>query len=150
MVAEQPLEHPADLGEHGVQVERTRLQHLTPPEREQLLRQLGGAVGGALDLAQVARELRVVVRALEQQRRIARDPGQEVVEVVCDAAGEPAEALELLGAQELRLEPLPVGDVAHEGDVEAGDEVRARRRLGDDDGAVRAHRLPLLAHGAAA
>ena len=67
---------------------------------------------------------------------------------MCDAACEPAEALELLGAQQLRLEPLPVGDVAHEGDVEAGNEVRSRGRLRDDHGAVRAHRLPLLAHRA--
>ena len=60
VVAEQPLEEPTDLGEHRVQVERARLQHLPPPEREQLLRQLGCPVGGTLDLAQVARQLRVV------------------------------------------------------------------------------------------
>ena len=146
VVAEQPLEEPTDLGEDGVQIERARLQHLTAPEGEQLLRQLGGAVGGALDLAQVARELRVVVGTLEQEGRIAGDPGQKVVEVVGDAAGEPPEALELLSAQQLRLEALSVGDVAHEGDVEARHEVRARRCLRDDDGAVRAHRLPLLLH----
>ena len=148
VIAEQPLEEPADIGEHLVQVERARLQHLPPAEREQLLRQLGGAVGGALDLAEVARQLRVAVRALEQQRRVARDPGQQVVEVVGDTAREPAEALELLGVQELRLEALPVGDVAHERDVQAGQEVRSRRRLGDDHGPVGPHRLPLLAHGA--
>ena len=120
MVAEQSLEEAADLGEHGVQVERARLQHLPPPEREQLLRQLRRPVGRTLDLAEVAGELRVVVRALEQQRRVAGDPGQKVVEVVCDAAREPAEALELLRVQELRLEALPIGDVAQEGDVQPG------------------------------
>ena len=62
VIAEQPLEQPADLGEHRVQVERTRLQHLPPTEREQLLRQLRGPVGRTLDLAQVACELRVAVR----------------------------------------------------------------------------------------
>ena len=102
VVAQQPLQEAADLGEDRVQVERARLQHLPAAEREQLLRQLRRAVGRTLDLAEVARELRVAVRPLEQQRRVPDDAGQEVVEVVCDAAREPAEALELLGAQELR------------------------------------------------
>ena len=148
MVAQQSLQEAADLGENRVQVERPRLQHLPSPEREQLLRQLRRPVGRTLDLAQVAFELRVAIRPLEQQRRVPDDPGQEVVEVVCDAACKAAEALELLGAQELRLEAFPVGDVAHERDVQSRDEVRPGRCLGNDHGAVRAHRLPLLAHGA--
>ena len=60
-----------------------------------------------------------------------------------DAAGEPAEALELLRAQELRLEPLPLGDVAEERDVQAGEEVRSGGRLGDLDRAVDPLCLPL-------
>ena len=131
VLAEQALQRAADLGDDRVQVERPRLEHLPAAEGEQLLRQLGGAVGSPLDLAEVAAKLDVAVRALEQQRGVAGDPGQQVVEVVGDAAGEPAEALELLRVQQLRLQPLPLGDVAEEGDVEAGEEVRSRGRLGD-------------------
>ena len=149
LVSEQPLQQARDVGEHGVQVERARLEHLAAAEGEQLLRQLGGAVGGSLDLGEVARELRVAVGSLEQQRRVAGDAGQEVVEVVCDAAGEPAEALELLGVQELRLQPLAVGHVAQERDVETGQEVGTSRGFRDPDRAVAALRLPLREHGTA-
>ena len=58
VVAEQALQEGADLGHDGVQVERTRIQHLASSEGEQLLRQLGRPVGGALDLAEVACEAR--------------------------------------------------------------------------------------------
>ncbi len=131
------------VGHHGVQVERPGLQHLPPAEREQLLRQLCGAVGRPDDLAEVAPELAVAVRALQEQRRVAGDPGEQVVEVVGDAAGQPAEALELLRAQELRLEPLALGDVAEEGDVQPREEVGAGRGLGDSDGPIAPLRLPL-------
>ena len=131
VVAEQALQERADLGDDGIQVERARIQHLAAAEGEQLLRQLGGAVGSALDLAEVAAQLDVAVCSLEQERGVAGDAGEQVVEVVRDAAREPAEALELLRVQELHLEPLPLGDVAEEGDVEAGEEVRPRGCLGD-------------------
>ena len=48
-----------------------------------------------------------------------------------DAACQPAEALELLRAEQLRLEPLALRHVAEEGDVEPGEEVGAGGGLGD-------------------
>ena len=118
-------------------------EHLPAAEREQLLRQLGRALGrrGRSGRGR-ARSSSVAVRALEQQRRVAGDPGQEVVEVVRDAAGEAAERLELLRAEELRLEPLALRDVAEEGDVEPGKEVGAGGRLGDSDGIRRSAVTP--------
>ncbi len=86
VVAEQALQERADLGHDGVQVERPGIQHLAPAECEELLRQLGGTVGGTLDLAEVAAKLDVVGCPLEEERGVAGDAGEQVVEVVCDAA----------------------------------------------------------------
>ena len=127
------------LVEHLVEVERPRLQHLPAPEREQLARELRRRArrrGGSRRDRGASSSF--AVRALEQQRRVAGDRGEEVVEVVGDPAGEPADALELLRAQELGLEPLPLGDVAEVEDVQAGEEVRADRALDLSHGAVRA------------
>ncbi len=53
------------------------------------------------------------VVAHQQQVAVAVDRGQEVVEVVRDAAGELADRLHLLALHELRLEGLQLGGVAH-------------------------------------
>ena len=120
VLAEQPLQQRSDRGEDLVQIDRTGLQHLAPAEREQLVGELSRALGRTADLAEVVGERRIAVRALQQQRGVAADRGQQVVEVVRDAAGEAADALELLRVQQLVLQPFPVGDVARESDVEAG------------------------------
>ena len=143
MIAEQALQQRADLRDDGVQVERPRIQHLAAAEREQLLRQLGGAVGSTFDLTEIAAELDVVVRPLEKKRGVAGDAGEQVVEVVGDAPRKPSQALELLGVQQLHLEPLPLGDVAKERDVQAGEEVRSGEAVRDLGCAVDLQRVPL-------
>ena len=65
----------------------------------------------------------------EQQLRVAADRGEQVVEVVRDAAGEPADALEPLRAPEVALELFALGHVAQDGDVQARQDVRACREL---------------------
>jgi hypothetical protein len=50
----------------------------------------------------------------EQDLRVARDHGQQVVEVVRDAAGEPPDRLHLLRLPEPFLEPQPLGHVVRE------------------------------------
>ena len=50
-LADEPPEHRQQVVDEIVQVDRRRLQQLPAAEREQLLRQLGGALGGLLDLA---------------------------------------------------------------------------------------------------
>src|SRR5207245_3467403 len=71
---------------------------------------------------------------LEQQVDVARDRGKDVVEVVRDAAGEPAHGLHLLGLAQLLLEQHALGRVA--ADAEDTDEpavaqLRARAELDD-------------------
>ena len=87
---------------------------LAAAEREQLPRQPGAALDRLLDLGRfVAR--RIVGRQLHQQQvGRAHDAHQDVVEVVRDAAGEPADRFELLRLAQLFLERAPLGDVADE------------------------------------
>ena len=78
----------------------------------------------------------------DQELAVAGDRGQQVVEVVRDAAGEAADRLHLLGLAELRLELLLARQVAHDGDVTAGADVRRRDELDLPPTAVR----PLQRH----
>ena len=64
-------------------------------------------------------------RSLEQQLGVAENRRQQVVEVVRDAAGQPADALDLLRLRQPLLEQPPIGDVAGDAQVPAG---RARAR----------------------
>ena len=79
----------------GVQVEHTGLQHLAAAEREQLARERRRAGSGLLDLLGMTAQARVAL-AVDQELAVAGDRGEEVVEVVRDAAGEPADRLHLL------------------------------------------------------
>ena len=80
-------------------------------EGEELAGEDGRAVGGLPDLGQVLPRLGSERALVQQQGDVAQDAGEQVVEVVRDAAGELGD---LAGAAELR-EPLlqrpPVGDV---------------------------------------
>ena len=50
---------------------------------------------------------------MPQEIEVADDDAQHVVEVVRDAAGEPADGLELRGVEQALLELAPLGDVEH-------------------------------------
>ena len=71
---------------------------------EQMLDQLGAALGGIVDQARGALQLRLLLQARHQRLGIAGDHRQHVVEVVRDAAGQLADRVELL-----RLVQLPLG-----------------------------------------
>jgi hypothetical protein len=68
--------------------------------------------------------------------RVPRDHGQEVVEVVRDAAGELADRLHLLGLPQPLLELAPLGDVAQHEQVPAGQELGRRPDLEHQAGTV--------------
>ena len=60
---------------------------------------------------------RALGRELQQEELASPgDHGQEIVEVVGDAAGEPPDRLHLLGLAELRLERPHGGEIAHDDD----------------------------------
>ena len=85
-----------DIANQGADRQRPRLQGLAPREGEQPLDQRLRACGGlhgAIDQLRRACVMRVAVR---QQVERAQDRGQQIVEIVGDAAGQLAERLHLL------------------------------------------------------
>ena len=72
------------------------LQDLAAAEREQLLRERRGVLGGAPDLQRLIANRRFRRRVLLDHARVAQDRRQHVVEVVRHAAGELADRLHLL------------------------------------------------------
>ena len=94
------------LGDDGVEVEDLRPDHVAPGEDEQLMGKPGRPFGGLLDLSEVsAGRLQVLGwvgpgrggDVLGDEGDVVEDHGEQVVEVVCDAPGELAEALQTLG-----------------------------------------------------
>ena len=102
VLADQSREHRRQAGDDVVQLEHARLQDLPPAESEELTGEDGRALGGGRDLVELG--LGRAVAAFEQRLGVAADHGQEVVEVVGDAAGEPPDRLELLRLAQLLLE----------------------------------------------
>ena len=92
------------VAEHRSEIDRVGLQHLLAAERQQLLRQRRGALGGAANLQRLIADRRLRRRVLLDHAGVAEDRGEHVVEVVRDAAGELADRLHLLGLGELPFE----------------------------------------------
>ena len=78
-------------------------QDLPAAEGEQLSGQRRGAIGGVEDLLDVGVQRRAL-QGLHQQLRVAANRGEQVVEVVRDAARQPADRLHLLRVTQLFLE----------------------------------------------
>ena len=83
------------------EVDGLQRQRVRAADGEELPRQQRAALGGAGDRAQLLADQRIP-RSRRGQAGAGQDDGQQVGEVVRDAAGEQAEALELLGAVEAR------------------------------------------------
>ena len=123
--ADQAARHPRHRANRLIDVERDRLEDLLAAEGEQLARQRRRAIGGVQDLVHLRGHRRVRLDAVRHQLGIAADRGQQVVEVVRDAAGEPADRLHLLGLAQLILELHAIADV-----VDGGDDRRLPAELG--------------------
>ena len=82
-------------------------QHLLPAEGEQLPGEARRAFGRLLDLLELeAHGAVAVVQLVEREAGEAEDRRQQVVEVVRDAAGQPADRLHLLRLLQLPLDGL--------------------------------------------
>jgi hypothetical protein len=97
-------------------------------EREQLARELRGAVGRPLDLDELV-GARPGADPSPGDLAVAADDGQQVVEVVRDAAGELPDRLHLLRLAELVLEHAALGHVAQHEQMAAGEELGVRADL---------------------
>jgi hypothetical protein len=86
-----------------VEIERLDEEAAFAGVGEELLAELGGPERGRLDLADVGRGWRVGRQLEPDEARIAHDAGEQIVEIVRDAAGEHAEAFEFLGFEKFAL-----------------------------------------------
>ena len=103
-LAEQALEQMRHFADHVGQLQHLRAKRLLARESEQLPGQAGGAVGVRLDLLDVV--IVAVARRMAHQHQVAMadDRGQDIVEIVRDAAGELADRLHLGRLRDLALE----------------------------------------------
>ena len=90
-----------------------RLQYLTAAERQQLPREGGSPLRCEADLCDIlVHRLRPPRGFGQQYSAVARDDGQQVVEVVRDAASQLPYRLHLLGVPQLRLQRVLLRHVA--------------------------------------
>src|SRR5207244_12925373 len=92
VLADHTLEHPLDVGDDLVEVEYRGLHHLSASEGQQLPGEVGCAIGRAHDAGQAGSRVAAVVQLSLGELRVAPDREQEIVEVVRDTAGQPAES----------------------------------------------------------
>ncbi len=145
--AHRDLEHAPHLLDQPREVERADLRLALAGIDQHLLAQLGGPPDGDVRLKEM------LARGTAWQRHAsevdaAQDGGEDVVEVVGDAAGQDAEALQPLRMQHLQLElgflrlcPLELGHIAQAGD-QAGpglEDGPAQADLGGEGLAARAY-----------
>ena len=97
VLADQAPEHGHQPRHDGGQVEDARLEHLLAAEREELPREPRGSLRGLLDQLHGVAPGSGGLERVEQELRAAADDGQDVVEVVRDAAGQTSHRLHLLG-----------------------------------------------------
>jgi hypothetical protein len=121
VLADEPAEHRGHLADEPAQVEDALLDHLLAAEREQLPGEGRAALAGPLHLLEVGAARVVRGQRRDEEVRVAQHHGEQVVEVVRHAPGEPADRLELLRLQELLLHahelllrPAPLLDLALE------------------------------------
>ena len=117
--AEQLLEHAVERSDDRVEVDRLRrFEHRAAAEDQELPRERRGPAADFEHLVQIVLQVRihrlVVADLLERQLGVADEGGEEVVEVVRDAAGQPAERVHLLGLPKLIFQALSFGDVARD------------------------------------
>ncbi|MFT3766272.1 MAG: hypothetical protein QM820_12285 [Minicystis sp.] len=118
MLADQRSEHAAHLGHGSVDVHLAHLEDLAPAEGQELTGQAAGALAGVEDDLGVAAHRTLLLHRAEDALAAAVDDGEQVVEVVGDAAGELADDLHLLGLVQVFLEPLALGHVGgHDDDA---------------------------------
>ena len=123
VLAERALEKLLEAADDLVQVDDLRVGDVAAAEDQKLTRQRRAPLGGGADLGEVRLHRAVLGKLLGNERRVVEDHGEQVVEVVSDAAGELADRLHPAGAVERRLQAClalrrrsPGGDVAQGAD----------------------------------
>ena len=97
LLAQRRPQQLGGIDHQRIDVDLARLQRLLAGEGQQMLGQIGAARGGFVDHLGDRGELRLVLDRVGEDLDRSGDHGQDIVEVVRDAAGELAERFHLLG-----------------------------------------------------
>ena len=116
VLADHPTQNLLDVSEDSAQVEDFRSQHLLAREGQKLSRQPRRALTRFANLFEIFVPGMPLSRLGEQNIAVTQNRRQDVVEVVCHAAGEPPDRFHLLGLDQLRLELLALGHVLNDSD----------------------------------
>ena len=114
---DEASEHRPHVGHDHVQVEQRRLDDLLAAEGQQLAREPRGARARLLNLRDVRLARIVRIEIGQQQLAVPQNHGQQIVEVVRHAAGQPSDGFHLLRLLILLLQRAAFGDV--QGDADA-------------------------------
>ena len=111
ILPDQSPEHLGQIGDHRIQIQHSRLEHLLPAEGEQLVRQVGGPLGRPRNLLDGRAYRMFRVETSEHDVRPPHDDHEQVVEVVGHPAREMSHRFHLarLGQLILGLGQLVVG-----------------------------------------
>src|SRR5215467_107910 len=93
-------QHLFKIVNQGVEIEDFGLQNLAAAEGQKLARQGSGAVGSVINAFQATAKF-LGGTTIQQQTAVATDDRQQIAEVVCDAAGQPADGFHLLRLPQL-------------------------------------------------
>ncbi len=96
-----------------------RLKLVAAAENQELPRQGGAQLRGALHVAEHGGGLGRDAPVLQGQGGVSHDDRQDVVEIVGHAAGQEADRFHALGVPQLLFHALPLGDVLHQRDEAA-------------------------------
>src|SRR5262249_35000876 len=144
VLANDAPEHALQARERFIEIDFLWQQYLLAAERQQLLRQPGGPLTRFLDLRQIRPARIAFERVRQQQLRVAEDRREQVVEVVGDAAGQAADALDLFRLQKALFDMTAFCDVAGDAQMPLGLNARAVAAL-DEARPVRRGRDAVLA-----
>ena len=140
ILSNQPAQHLFHVGDHHIQIQDLRLKHLAAAEGQQLLRQGGGAVPGLANLLHRGAHRRVFREPAEHDLAVTGNDRDQIIEVMRNPAGQPADGLHLLGLGKLLLQQLTPGDVAHHHNTASIQSARISQwRTGHVEGLVQAH-----------
>ena len=128
MLAQAVTQQLRHAGDQPVDVDRLGVERLAPGESQQALSQRSRALRPAHRIVGGVTQARARVWRVEVGRvalnclQVAQDNGQQIVEIVGDAAGELADRFHLLRLLQALIECLRVGDVT----PDSGDDAFAR------------------------
>ena len=101
----------AHILDHAVQIHHARLENLHSAERQELLRQSGGAVRRAIDLRDLSGHAVRGRQCVHQEFGMALDDHQKIIEIVRYTARKSPYGLHLLRLTKLLLQKMALADI---------------------------------------